>query len=509
MKASLQLRPNSLRTRICGVLETRETVLIVVIAVIVTLHHCLSLLPSIFDLDETGTVWSIRGSFGDVVNHLQNHLFPQTPLFVVLMWAWSQFAGMSEIALRIPSVAAFLGSIVGIYLLGRDLFRRPTALYAVLVLVTIRSVGFAATDSRPYALAILCLIWTYYFRQRATEKGDVLNAVIYGVGCGLCVHFSYFFAAALVADVLYVWIASRMGWISWRRSLIVSWIIALVLFIPLIPTLRALSSQTGLHIYLAHRPSFTDLRASWIPTSWFISALAGTTVASLLVGWRLKVDLPSDRSILLMISFWAFLPQTLLFLYCLVSHQNMFLERYLMSSAPGGALLGAYLLSCLRPRIWSMCIGGVLVVASFQFQDFSIWIDQGDQGWRAASKIIDRAREANPNLPVLAACGFTESSKLPLPAPQGADYSWMQSPFTAYPIRGGTVPLPLEVTAENNAYVEHEIEIASRSGHFLVVLMSATSPVSIWIKGRLAAQFDTTTLRDNFPMVLEVKKILD
>ena len=340
----------SLKARVRAALECRETGLILIAYGLVVARLWISPLPSSFWIDETGTIWTIHGSLRDVIAHLHNYLLPQTPVFAFVMWGWAKIAGFSETALRIPSVAASIASMFGIYSLGKDLLNRSAALYAVLVLITLSHVDFAAADARPYAFASLCLIWAFYFRVRLAQTGSLLHAVLYGISCGLCFNLNYFFAAGLAADLLYLGIALRMGWVRWWKSLILSWLIALVLSLPLIPTLRTLIREFGLHVVEAGTPSWTDLGVALVPPRWIIAAIFGTAAALLLAGTHLAARLRGERSTLLMLSLWAFVPQFLIFVCSIASHRNVFVPRYLLGGAPGIALLGGYLLGSLsRP----------------------------------------------------------------------------------------------------------------------------------------------------------------
>ncbi len=495
---------NSLRDRIRTALESRERRLILAACVVVVARVWIFPLPSSFWLDETGTVWTIRGSLRDVISHLRNYLFPQTPAYALALWGWTRIAGMSETALRIPSVVASIGSIFGIYALGKELFSRTVALYGVVVLITLSHVDFAADDARPYALAILCLIWTFYFRVRLARTGSLRHAVLYGIGGGLCVHMSYFFAAGLAADVLYLGIAWRAAWVPWRRLLILSWLIAFVLFLPLVPPLRVMTRQSGLHIVLSGTPSWSDLGVSLLPLRSIVAAIFGTAVAWLLAGARLAARLKGERSTLLMILFWAVVPQSLIFVYSLASHHNVFVPRFLLVGAPGTALLAGYLLGCLEPAVWRLSIAGFLVAFSISSQGFKLRTTHSPEDWRAASAVITRVRETQPSIQLFSAGPYVESTRLPMPAESGADYGFLRSPFVAYPIPGDATLLPYEMTPENHPYVESVIETASRENRFLM-LFPASSPLLPWVRQRLEAEFQTKTLNAD-PVLLDVTK---
>jgi mannosyltransferase len=477
--------------------------LLVLACLLVIWRAWISPLPSSFWIDETGTVWAIRGNIHEVISRLQNHLFPQMPVFVLLMWGWSQIAGLSESALRIPLVVASIGSTFTIYALGKRLLGQRAGLYAAVVLMTLSHFDFAAADARAYALAVFCLIATLFWRVRLQEAGRSFHAVLYGLGCGLCVNLIYFFAVALVADVLYLGIAWKKGWIHPRKRLILAWLIAFLMFLPLVPTLRIITHQSDIHIVAAGVPSWTDLGVSLLPPRWIVAALPASICVGLLYRRRLAMCLSGTKPTLAMILSWATVPQLLLFIYSLVSHHSVYLPRYLLGSSPGIALIGGYLLSCLEPVVWRASIAGILAAITIVGQGWTLWTNHYIEDWRSGSEVITRIRKQQPATQLLVVSSYVESAHLPMPAEPGADYDFMLSPLRTYLVPGESpILLPVEMTDRNVGYVRSVMEHASREDHFLMLVPTA-SPLLPWVLGYLDAHFEVRRLHAN-PVVLEV-----
>ena len=83
-------------------------------------------LASSLSLDELGTAWASGGGFGEILARAR--LFPQSVPYVAIVWLARAVGGSSELALRLPSLAAAGLAVYWLYRLGRDLFDRETGL---------------------------------------------------------------------------------------------------------------------------------------------------------------------------------------------------------------------------------------------------------------------------------------------------------------------------------------------------------------------------------------------
>ena len=491
------------KTEFPAVLSAWEARILAAMLALSALRLWISPLRSSFWIDETGTAWTIKGGFSDLLHHLGNHLFPQTSVYAVMMWGWSQVAGFSEASLRLPSVLASAASAVLFYGLGKKLVGSTASLYAVLLLITLPHISYTASDARPYAWAILTLVWTFYERVKWIESGRVSNALLYGIGCGLTVDFSFFFGAALAGDLVYLAVAHRRKGRRFPKTMALSYAAALIVMLPSVRTLLPVIDRLALHIVVP-APNLTDFALALVPPRWILAALFGTAIAWLMGAGRFTAVFNSGQHVFLMLALWAFSPPTLLFLYSVTGHHSLFLPRYYLSAAPGAALLGGYLLASMQPAAWRLTIVTIVTALSLATQGLGFWTAHDLEDWRGGSAVIREIRAESPRIPVLAVSSFTESRLLPMPAPAAADYSFLSSPFTAYPIPGDApVLLPIQITPENKAYTESVIDSAVAQGRFLMS-MPANSPMLPWLNGRLHKGFEFHKLHAN-PVVLDIR----
>jgi mannosyltransferase len=108
-------------------------------------------------VDEAGTYWTIKDGLQETLHRALRYQ-GQSPLYYVLTWLTLAAGGRSEWTLRLPSILAAGGAAFLLYRLGVLLFDRQTGLMAVIALVGLRGVVFAATNARPYALGLLLLV---------------------------------------------------------------------------------------------------------------------------------------------------------------------------------------------------------------------------------------------------------------------------------------------------------------------------------------------------------------
>src|SRR6185437_7726650 len=103
--------------------------------------------------DETGSFWVINGGF----LRAWNVCFRSTnfPTYYVVLWLSSKILGISEAALRAPSILAMLGAVWLLYLAARELFSRELSLLATVIFCLNPIVIFESVDIRPYAFAVL------------------------------------------------------------------------------------------------------------------------------------------------------------------------------------------------------------------------------------------------------------------------------------------------------------------------------------------------------------------
>jgi mannosyltransferase len=104
--------------------------------------------------DEIWAVKQIRQSLPDLFSDLsRNDQHP--PLYPTLLWMWTRLFGEAEWVTRAMSALFGTASVAGIYLLGRALYDRRTALIAALLLALNPFAVYYSQESRAYAMLLM------------------------------------------------------------------------------------------------------------------------------------------------------------------------------------------------------------------------------------------------------------------------------------------------------------------------------------------------------------------
>jgi mannosyltransferase len=227
-------------------------------------------------LDETGTVWAARGTLRDV---WERAFHPGQPsvAFAIMTWWAVHLGGLDEITLRMPSLVASSVAAVGVYLLARRFCDPHQSLLACALFATHSTVVFAAADARPYALALMAVVWSILMLVRWGETGQFT----YGFACQLLIALSIYFhylCATLIP--LQLWYMIRRGSVSrsmWRQ--VVSLGVALgALLVVLLPHARQLWRLRADHSFTG-MPSIGDVIGAFLYVRLVAGTVAGLAVA--------------------------------------------------------------------------------------------------------------------------------------------------------------------------------------------------------------------------------------
>lgn len=488
-------RMNQLHSK--ALLAKWEIGLMVAFGLLMVFRFWISPLNSSLWLDETGTVWAINGSFHDLVEHLRTYKFPQMPLYCLVTWGWVQLAGKSELALRMPSVVLSILTTVVFYQLGKQLLGMRRALYAVIVLLSFSHFTFAGVDARPYAYAMFMVVVSYYALARWMETGALRDVIAHGIASGIMLQFSYFFAAALVAQAVFIVVAYQRKWIRLRASILISPILIFMIAAPLLSIVFKILPDNALHI-IATRPSWTELGIALVPPRWAVAAVSGTLL-TIFWGIRCGGDWSVDRTKIALVLCWAIVPALFLFLYSLVSASPVFVPRYLLSQVQGLSLVAGFVLGSLRPAMWRTSIATVLALLSLTSTGTRLTSDHYIEDWRGALATVREIRSKDPDIPVLMASSYVESVRLPMPV-SDLDKRWMLSYLEEYPAGGPVALLPFEVNHLNHEYVDGVLSKATPARRILVLIPANTLLIQ-WIQGRLDEEFTANLIHGN-PVVL-------
>ena len=141
-------------------------------------------------LDETGTFWVIRGSLANTIEAAARY-HCQTPAYYVLEWLIRQIAGANEIALRAPSFGAMLITLWLLYRLAVRLGDASQGMPTVIAFAVLSPVAFAASDARPYAIALMFSVASTLALVRWLDRSDGGTLYVVLVAAAITVHYLF------------------------------------------------------------------------------------------------------------------------------------------------------------------------------------------------------------------------------------------------------------------------------------------------------------------------------
>lgn len=464
------------------------------LALVVTLT-CLFRLPSGFWLDETATFWIVKDSAADAITRAL-YWSGQSPLFYLVVWAWSQIAGYSEIALRIP--AAVFGALTAVllYRLGLRLMDHFSAACAVLMLFTVQEAVFVMVDARPYTMGLLAVVAAVTAFVKWLETGRTRYAAAYVLLATLTVYVHYLMGVMFAVHAAYAILQLHRGESrAPLRHLIFAWAGCGLLMTPLVPQLLAFYSTRRAHSFAAP-PSFLDLTNGLIPPALILGGFAGLLLAACHV--RLQMTLEIQRRYLRLLLLWAAVPVLSMFAASFLFGVGLFVPRYYLAAAPGLALLAGAAIGALAPAPARLAVlTAVALTAALTYASF-----RQPHDWRSAMAKV-RELTAGSRVPVLVCSGFIEARDPEnLNDPKLRDVLF--APLLMYPAAGevhylppllttGTARLLRDLAHDRLAYVDKFVLVSTFAGpEFEAWLLGAIPGVSARSAGTYGSNLNIT-----------------
>jgi len=334
-------------------------------------------------LDEAVDVDYTRLAWGDYF-HIAFRREGSQALYLLLLKPWVALTSTEEWVVRLPSVV-FAASAVGVLVaLGIRLFRsRLVGVGAGLLLATNETSVSWSQQARQYALAMLLSVVVTYLFVWAVESERLGPWLAYGVVAGISVY-AHFFVGLVIASEALALIVLR------QRLAAMYWAIAtgLALLIALPAADFVLYHDTG-QVSWIQALSYQDVRAAVHHAaggSWWPIPTIGAAGLVLLV-----VDAVPRRSVAwrhALVASWLVVP--LLLAVGISYFKPMIVDRYLIVSVPALALVAAYALSRLGPRLASAALVVVLVLGLAHVRDW--YRAPYGENWRSAVQYVDHMK---------------------------------------------------------------------------------------------------------------------
>jgi hypothetical protein len=377
-------------------------------------------------LDELHTAWTVSDSWSDVAP--RTRMGNNSPLYFYLPWMTARAFGLTEVALRLPSLLAGTALIGVIYLVVHAWTgHRGMALMAAALAAMDRHFLFYSLEARPYVFVqTLGVVHVATFWHLVRRPSATIRAV-WIVGAIVLFYLHYTAALLIPAEVVY-YLVARLGWRERLRyrgtSLLLDVTLVLIAFLPAWNHLLWVASRReSWQLFVAQRPLGAVFRV--FPLTLYVAL---PLIAAAVVGLvrRIRKRPPYlatiDFRLLLLVIGWLFVPLVLAWLTTWTDVARLLFRRYVMVVSVAPLVLAALIGSLCPSRAARIGVAALLVgVSSYwigpipQLLRDGRFVNHGDEDWRRAVQTL-RREAARRELPVLVYSGLIEADAL-----RGAD----------------------------------------------------------------------------------------
>jgi len=365
-------------------------------------------------VDEAGTFWMARG--GPLAAIQKTLHWPGQSILYAAITSLFCFEGspFRDILLRVP---ALLGAAAACYFLYRfaNAAIGPGAgrLAAILFAGSPTTIEFA-TQARPYTCAMAAAAASCWALYRWAQSRERLWLSAYVISLALVFYFHYMFSVILAAHVaLLAWEGLRKRRFARAGDLVIAYIAAILLVLPLVPHLLLLFRQSHT-LSFAPKPTIAQLSEFLLPPVFATGIFAAGILAHALypdTGWKGAAWRPGV--VAMMVAWWCAGP-LLAFAVSTVTSAEIFVPRYISYSALGLVLLLTSVgYSAFGPKVgFAWVLVGALLTTGNPLHIATLR-NLGAAELRPAMRVIQNESTGQLSLPpVIARSDLTESDFL-------------------------------------------------------------------------------------------------
>lgn len=417
-------------------------------------------LPMLLDgprLDETLTAWVVADGPDDAIGRSWRFQ-GQSPLYFAGLWIWSQVAGSSFVALRLPSLIAMVAAGWQLRRLATDL---GLARYGDLVVASFAlfsSVHVNAVTARPYAFLLLTVVLASRAGLRWSVSGSRAGSLRWAALCALAAYFQPFAIYAIAAQAWWLVVRRRAG--ASVTDLALPVVATGVLVLPLVPQVWSLAQRQGA-LAFAEVPPVAEFASTLLPLTVLLGLAAGIVVSR-----GLAPTAEGTRATPFVVAA-ALTPQVGLFVQSHLTGSGVVVAKYLAPATIGVALLVGVVVARFTRR------SAVLVAATLMLALPILELEpQGTHEWDTAVAFLT---DDHPDSAVVAMTGFIEAADLThLDQPEVAAY--LAAPLTTNGLERPVLPLPLGTGTDHSSYVDDLVERVANEDEIAIVRAVAGVP---------------------------------
>lgn len=311
--------------------------------------------------DEQATAAAASRTWPQLVELVTGSTDAVSAVYYALMHVWVGLVGFDPFWLRVPSVVAVGLAAGGLVVLGRQLDRTRTGVIAAALLVLLPRVFWAGGEARSYALHIAAAVWLTVLFVHALRSGRPAKWVLFGLATAAANWLFLYLALVGVAQLVTVAIVPH-----WRRRMLPAAGAIVGAALATLP-IALLGFGQRSQISWVPRPDLgifgAVLREQWFMGSPVFSVVAWALVAAgvVVIARRGSTNATAAQVLGLLIP-WVALPTIVLIAVSLVT-SPIYLDRYLVMSAPAIALLAAFGISRL-PMIAAVLTLAIVAAAA-------------------------------------------------------------------------------------------------------------------------------------------------
>lgn len=361
-------------------------------------------------LDELSSVWVVSGSFSETIGRAL-HVQGQSALYYLLLWPFFKLAPESSLILRLPSLIFYLCSAWLMFRITSRLWSEWSGVVAAAIILCSSDVIRAATEARPYALAIMLSIAATLALLQWIKRAEPRWGILYGGMLAAVFYAHYIYLNVAIAHfLLALWLVPKEGkTVRFIKQAPLAGLTFLAVAAPSISHIRDLANKSGA-ISFAKMPTFMDLCFA-LPTAEIVFCLLAVVLVIFILKRNQIEKLAVDRRALGAALGMLIVPVLSIYLVSVITDRSIFIERYFGARVIGGSIAGMMLLNAVRDfKMQKLILIGLVMTAILGNSKLNL-SPMHEERWGEALGLVE-SEVGGKDCPVFYFSGFVENQNV-------------------------------------------------------------------------------------------------